>query len=214
MKKIINVITSVLVLGFILALSVFAWVKPADDISNSERRELAKFPELSFNTLISGSFMKNFENYTLDQFPLRELFRSIKAQSELGVFNKKSNNDIIEKDGYITKIEPETLEVTIRFDDCKVCRYARTDLHQITLAYAITIHKSQGSEFDCVVIPLVPGAPIIVTRNLLYTAITRAKKAVVLVGSKQILARMIHNNYTAKRYTLLKDFIKDEFTSD
>lgn len=105
MKKFFNIVTSVLVLGFILALSVFAWVKPADDISNSERRELAKLPELSFNTLISGSFMKNFENYTLDQFPLRELFRSIKAQSELGVFNKKSNNDIIEKDGYIIKIE-------------------------------------------------------------------------------------------------------------
>lgn len=105
MKKILNIITSVLVLGFILTLSVFAWLKPADDISNSERRELAKFPDLSFNTLVSGSFMKNFENYTLDQFPLREFFRTIKAQSELGVFNKKSNNDIIEKDGYITKIE-------------------------------------------------------------------------------------------------------------
>ncbi len=105
MKKILNIVTSVFVLGFILALSVFAWVKPVDDISNTERRELAKFPELSFNTLVSGGFMKNFENYTLDQFPLRELFRTIKAQSELGVFNKKSNNDIIEKDGYITKIE-------------------------------------------------------------------------------------------------------------
>ena len=105
MKKILDIITSVLVLSFILALSVFAWVKPADDISNSERRELAKFPELSFNTLVSGSFMKNFENYTLDQFPLREFFRTIKAQSELGVFNKLSNNNIIEKDGYITKIE-------------------------------------------------------------------------------------------------------------
>ena len=105
MKKTINIITSVLVLGFILALSVFAWVKPADDISITERRELAKFPELSFNTLVSGSFMKNFENYTLDQFPLREFFRKIKAQSEIGVFNKLSNNNIIEKDGYITKIE-------------------------------------------------------------------------------------------------------------
>lgn len=105
MKKILNIVTSVLVLGFILALSVFAWVKPADDISMTERRELTKFPELNFNTLVSGSFMKNFESYTLDQFPLRELFRTIKAQSELGVFNKKSNNDIIEKDGYITKIE-------------------------------------------------------------------------------------------------------------
>ena len=114
MKKILNIITSVLVLGFILALSVFAWVKPADDISNAERRELAKFPELSFNTLISGSFMKNFENYTLDQFPLREFFRTVKAQSELGIFNKLSNNDIIEKDGYITKIEYPLNEQSVK----------------------------------------------------------------------------------------------------
>jgi len=127
-------------------------------------------------------------------------------QEGTGVFN----GDI----GYITHIAPETFETTVRFDDGKVCVYAKSDLHQITLAYAITIHKSQGSEFPCVVIPLVPGAPIIVTRNLLYTAITRAKKTVVLVGSKQILARMIHNNYTAKRYTLLKDFIKEEFNSN
>lgn len=128
------------------------------------------------------------------------------VQEGTGVFN----GDI----GYITKITPDTHEVTIRFDDGKVCTYARTDLYQITLAYAITIHKSQGSEFDCVVIPLVPGAPIIITRNLLYTAITRAKKAVVLVGSKQMLARMIYNNYTAKRYTLLNDFLKEEYTQE
>ena len=128
------------------------------------------------------------------------------TQQGTGVFN----GDI----GYITRIEPETHDVTVRFDDGKICKYPKTDLHQITLAYAITIHKSQGSEFDCVVIPLVPGAPIIITRNLLYTAITRAKKAVVLVGNKQMLARMIYNNYTAKRYTLLKDFLIDEYSED
>ena len=97
MKRILYIITSVFVLGFILALSVFAWVKPMDDISVSERRELAKFPDLSFNTLVSGSFMKNFENYTLDQFPLREVFRSIKAKRERDILNKRSNNSIIEK---------------------------------------------------------------------------------------------------------------------
>ena len=128
------------------------------------------------------------------------------TQQGTGVFN----GDI----GYITRIEPETHEVTIRFDDGKICKYPKTELYQLTLAYAITIHKSQGSEFDCVVIPLVPGAPIIITRNLLYTAITRAKKAVVLIGSKQMLARMIHNNYTAKRFTLLKDFLIEEFKND
>ena len=127
-------------------------------------------------------------------------------QEGRGVFN----GDI----GYITHIQPDTHEVTIRFDDGKICKYAKTDLYQLTLAYAITIHKSQGSEFDCVVIPLVPGAPIIITRNLLYTAITRAKKAVVLVGSKQILARMIHNNYTAKRYTMIKDNLTEEFKTN
>ncbi len=128
------------------------------------------------------------------------------TQQGSGVFN----GDI----GHISKIDPETHEVTIYFDDGKICKYARTDLSQITLAYAITIHKSQGSEFDWVVIPLVPGAPIIITRNLLYTAITRAKKAVVLIGSKQMLARMIHNNYTAKRFTLLKDFLTEEFSQN
>ncbi len=105
MKKIKNIVVTVILSSFILALSVFAWVKPIDEFSLAERRPLAKFPELSFNTLVSGAFMKNFENYTLDQFPLREFFRTVKAQSEIGIFNKKSNNGIIQKDGYITKIE-------------------------------------------------------------------------------------------------------------
>lgn len=115
------------------------------------------------------------------------------------------NGDI----GYIKHINTNTTEVTVQFEDGRVCVYTKPDLVQLSLAYAITIHKSQGSEFDAVVIPIVAGAPIIMTRNLLYTAITRAKKSVVLIGTKQNLARMIHNNFTAKRFTLLGQFLKD-----
>ena len=80
---------------------------------------------------------------------------------------------------------------------------------ELSLAYAITIHKSQGSEFDTVVIPIISGPSIILTRNLIYTAITRAKKMVVLVGSKKYLKRMVSNNYTVVRQTMLKDFLNE-----
>lgn len=152
---------------------------------------------------VGDKVMQTANNYEMEYVKYEE---NGTRQQGMGVFN----GDI----GYIIGIEPETHYVTVRFDDGKVCNYAQTDLYQLTLAYAITIHKSQGSEFDCVVIPLVPGAPIILTRNLLYTAITRAKKTVVIIGSKQLLARMIHNNYTAKRYTLLKDFVVEEFSKN
>jgi len=152
---------------------------------------------------VGDKIMQTSNNYEMEFVKYEE---NGTMQTGTGVFN----GDI----GYITRIEPETHEVTVCFDDGKICKYAQSDLFQITLAYAITIHKSQGSEFDCVVIPLVPGAPIIITRNLLYTAITRAKKAVVLVGSKQMLARMIYNNYTAKRYTMLKNFLIENFRED
>jgi len=152
---------------------------------------------------VGDKIMQTSNNYEMEYVKYE---KNGTTQTGTGVFN----GDI----GYITRIEPETFETTITFDDGKICKYQKTDLYQITLAYAITIHKSQGSEFNCVVIPLVPGAPIIITRNLLYTAITRAKKAVVLVGNKQMLARMIYNNYTAKRYTLLKDFLIEEFANE
>ena len=116
-----------------------------------------------------------------------------------GVFN----GDI----GYITKIHQGSGETEVVFEDGRVCNYERTDIGELSLAYAITIHKSQGSEFDVVVIPIICGPSIILTRNLIYTAITRAKKMVVLVGSKKYLRRMISNNYTVVRQTMLKDFL-------
>lgn len=113
-----------------------------------------------------------------------------------GVFN----GDI----GFISTIDPNTSEVIVEFEDGRICLYTRPDLIDLSLSYAITIHKSQGSEFDTIVIPAIAGPSIILTRNLIYTAVTRAKKMVVIVGEKQYLKRMVSNKYTATRFTLLK----------
>ena len=119
-----------------------------------------------------------------------------------GVFN----GDI----GVITDVNLQTSEIEISFEDGRVARYIKADLSEITLSYAITIHKSQGSEFDVIVVPVVSGPPMLLTRNLLYTAVTRAKKMVVLIGTKQCVARMVNNNYTKIRYTMLKYFLEQD----
>ena len=119
-----------------------------------------------------------------------------------GVFN----GDI----GVIQDIDINTSEVVVEFEDGRIARYIKNDLSELTLSYAITIHKSQGSEFDVVVIPVLSGPPMLLTRNLLYTAVTRAKKMVVMVGTKQCIGRMVHNNYTKVRYTMLKYFLETD----
>ncbi len=116
-----------------------------------------------------------------------------------GVFN----GDI----GYIHRIDRQTGETIVWFEDGRECVYPRTEIYQLSLAYAITIHKSQGSEFDVVVIPVISGTGLILNRNLIYTAVTRAKQMVVLVGEKKNLKRMISNVYTVQRFTMLKDFL-------
>lgn len=116
-----------------------------------------------------------------------------------GVFN----GDI----GIVSTIDPNTSEVVVEFEDGRICLYTRPDLIDLSLSYAITIHKSQGSEFDTVIIPAIAGPSIILTRNLIYTAVTRAKKMVVIVGEKLYLKRMVSNKYTATRFTLLKKLL-------
>lgn len=110
--------------------------------------------------------------------------------------------------GRITSIDFQTGETEVRFEDDRVCKYSRTEALELSICYATTIHKSQGSEFDAVVIPVVAGSNQIITRNLLYTAVTRAKKLVVLVGPKKNIARMIYNNFTAKRFSMLEELLK------
>ncbi len=119
-----------------------------------------------------------------------------------GVFN----GDI----GFVKRIDRENGILEVMFDDNRLVQYTAEYLSDLQLAYAITVHKSQGSEFDVVVIPLVNGPPTIINKNLLYTAVTRAKKVVVLVGKKSILGLMIHNNTISTRNTMLRRFLKEE----
>lgn len=124
------------------------------------------------------------------------------VRSGKGVFN----GDI----GYITRIDRTENLAEILFDDGRRAVYTSADMPDLTLAYAVTVHKSQGSEFDALVVAVTNGPPTILNRNLLYTAVTRAKKNVVLVCSKRMLGMMVKNNYIEERATMLKAFLKEE----
>lgn len=104
MKK-SNFILICIMAAFFFGMSFFCWGKEVSDYSDSERRVLARFPELTEETVLSGKFMKNLETYTLDQFPLRDSFRTIKSIAQLGLFRQKANNDIYVADGYVAKME-------------------------------------------------------------------------------------------------------------
>ena len=113
----------------------------------------------------------------------------------LGVFN----GDI----GYVAAADPHAEELTVAFDDGREALYALADLEELELAYCMSVHKSQGSEFDCVVLPLVSGPRLLMTRNLLYTAVTRARRLVVVVGREACMRAMVDNNYIDRRFSAL-----------
>lgn len=122
-----------------------------------------------------------------------------KIDEGLGVFN----GDV----GRIIEINHYTEKVKVKFDDEKIVTYEFTNLDELELAYAITIHKSQGSEYPVVIIPMFSGPPMLLTRNLLYTAVTRAKSVVVLVGLEEIVTQMIENNREIKRNSSLDEML-------
>lgn len=124
-------------------------------------------------------------------------------------WNKVSNDEegtgIFNGDiGFIEKIDDEENEMTIIFDEEKRVKYDSMHFDELTLAYSITIHKSQGSEFPVVIIPVFLGPPLLMNKNLLYTGITRAKKLVVLVGTTKALNFMVNNDRSFERYSSLK----------
>lgn len=111
--------------------------------------------------------------------------------------------------GIIREINNFAQQLTVEFDDHRFVEYPFTLLDELELAYAVTVHKAQGSEYPAVVIPLLPGPQMLMNRNLLYTAVTRAKSCVTLVGREDVFNQMIDNTFEQKRYTTLKERIRE-----
>lgn len=110
--------------------------------------------------------------------------------------------------GRIVDIDTSDGAIQVKFDDEKKVWYEYSDLEQLEHAYAITVHKSQGSEFDVVIMPISQSSPMLLTRNLLYTAITRAKKLIIIIGSDKVIQFMIQNVDSKKRNTGLEYKLK------
>ena len=117
------------------------------------------------------------------------------GEEGMGVFN----GDI----GFVSAIDPEEKSLTVQFDEQRSVSYEYPQLEEVELAYCLSVHKSQGSEFPAVIIPVIGGPRMLLTRNLLYTAVTRARRLVVLVGRQSVVQMMVSNNQERRRYSLL-----------
>lgn len=171
-------------------LGTFNLNKVLQELLNKSQEKIEVFGK-TFKLYDRVIQMKN--NYDLEAIIENDFYK----ETTKGVFN----GDL----GYISSIDVEEKILEVTFDDAKKVKYLPEDLDQLELSYAMTIHKSQGSEFPVVVIPLFWAPPMLLTRNLIYTAITRASKLVVLVGKYEYLMKMIENNKTRIRYSNLKN---------
>jgi len=122
-----------------------------------------------------------------------------RIEKGLGVFN----GDI----GYVVRIDTEEHAASVLFDGERLAVYDRAQLDDLELAYCVSVHKSQGSEFPVVILPIAGGAPMLMTRNLLYTALTRARNRIHLVGRRSGINRMVRNDRIRKRYSALWHFL-------
>lgn len=128
---------------------------------------------------------------------------NIPIDAGIGVFNGDT--------GRIIKIDESDSSLTVEFDDARRVTYSFTNLDELELAYAITVHKSQGSEYGAVIMPVVAGPKQLMNRNLLYTGVTRAKKCLVMIGNPGVVSEMIENNHENLRYSGLKSRILEMF---
>lgn len=166
------------------------------DIINPESKEKNEMTFLGNTYRVGEKVMQIKNNYELSGY-------YVKGGKQIkGVFN----GDI----GYIVEIKNNKLKVL--YDGNKIFTYDKNTLSEIEYAYAITVHKSQGSEFPVVIIPIFKFAYMMMNRNILYTAVTRAKKCVILVGDVDSLSYMIKNKSSIVRYSSLR-YLFNEFTS-
>ena len=151
-------------------------------------------PQLTYKGIyfrVGDKVMQIKNNYDLQ-------WQKDNGETGFGIFN----GDV----GYISLIDIKGGIVKVKFDD-RTATYFLENINELELAYAVTVHKSQGSEFDCVILPLLDIPSQLLYRNLLYTAITRAKKLLIVVGSENVYQKMAENDRKTLRYTLLKDFL-------
>lgn len=159
-----------------------------------------KEKEVSFGILREGDkVMQIKNNYQLD-WEIRNQ-KGFTVDKGIGVFN----GDI----GIITEINDFTEKITVVFDDSREVQYGYAMLDELELAYAITIHKSQGSEYPAVVMPLLIGPKVLFHRNLLYTGVTRARNCLTIVGDRGTLFSMIQNVNEQRRYSTLAKRIEE-----
>lgn len=163
-----------------------------NELNPEEDKKERNFGEVVFRE--QDRVMQTKNNYNI--LWEKENEREFKKELGNGIFNGEL--------GRIDKINKEDKTIRVKFDDGKIATYESTDLDQLEHAYAITVHKSQGSEFDVVILVAAQSAPMLLTRNLIYTAMTRAKKLLIIIGSKSVVDYMIQNNTTKHRNTGLK----------
>lgn len=167
----------------------------------SHQKKEKKFGEVIFRE--GDRIMQIANNYRIEWKRLSDFGF---AEEGLGIFN----GDM----GYIKEIDEDMGRLTAVFDGDKIVEYDFVTLDELELGYAISIHKSQGSEFPAVILPLAWGPPQLMTRNLLYTAVTRAKEIVVIVGHESSIKKMIQNNHISRRYSGLKERLDRYFAQE
>ena len=186
---------------------------PINDIQILAPSKKSSWGVLNLNNVLQENLNKNPKFFKINNriFKLKDKVMQVRNNYDLESMDPSNFDDGVYNGdiGRIIELDKERDSLKIEFYDGNIVSYKKEDIKDLDLSYAITIHKSQGSEFDCVVIPMMPTSFMLLNRNLLYTAITRAKKLVILIGEKRILKQMVRNNKGSQRLTNLSFWIKE-----